>query len=423
MEQPRLLAHQGDPPAHLLEAQLAQVPPSHRDVPAVRIVEAEQQTRDRRLARAARSHDRHALARPDPEAQVDMRGIAGARIGKRHSVEGHPGVGRLGARRAVVHRERRVENGEDTPGGGEPEHSLVKQDAQLPQRSEDLDPEHQDDQQGRQRHRAVAHTPGPEGEGDRGAHRDAGIGDAARERIAAENPHRAPEELVGPLLELSGARAALAEGLERREPLHRIEEVGAEGPVVAIAREAGLTIATVPERGRQQHAERGHQQHERHRQIHEGDEREDEQRCEGGHEELRKILTEVHLELLHALPEGEHHVAGARAREVGRTERRHLSVERLSQMLLHAGGSVMRDHRAAIIERAAQDEGGRRQHDGGGERPERFTGQHATQEPAEKGEPSDAGGDGGEADEDGGGDPTADADGQRPESRVQVHAG
>ena len=179
----------------------------------------------------------------------------------------------------------------------------------------------------------------------------------------------------------------------------------------------------MPERGRQQHAERGHQQHERHRQIHEGDEREDEQRCEGGHEELRKILTEVHLELLHALHEGEHHVAGARAREVGGTERRHLSVERLPQMLLHAGGGVMRDHRAAVVERAAQDQGGRRQPDGGGERPERFTGQHATQEPAEKGEPSDAGGDGGEADEDGGGDSTADADGQRPESRVQVHAG
>jgi len=49
--------------------------------------------------------------------------------------------------------------------------------------------------------------------------------------------------------------------------------------------------------------------------------------------------------------------------------------------------------------------------------------QHAAQEPAEKGEPRDPGGDGGKADEDGEGDPTAHADGQRPESRIQVHAG
>ncbi len=234
---------------------------------------------------------------------------------------------------------------------------------------------------------------------------------------------QAPSARAGPRLELARARAALAERLERRQPLHGVEEVGAEGPVVAIACEAGLTVAAVPEGGRQQHGERGPQQDQRHRQVHEGDEREDEQRREGGHEELRKILPEVHLELLHALHEREHDVAGAGAREVGGAEGGDLRVERLAQMLLHAGGGVMRDHRAGVVERAARGEGDRRQHDGGRERGERLAPQHTPQEPTEKGEPRDPGGDGGKPDEDGEGDPTTDADGQRPESRVQVHAG
>src|SRR2546427_81715 len=317
VEEPRLLAHEGDPGAHLLEAQLTQVAPSHVDSPAVRLGEAEQKPGERGFPGPARSDDRHALARPDAKAQVDVRGAPGARVGERHGFEGHAGVGRIGAGRPVVDQGRCVKNREDPAGRGQPEHPLMEEDAKLAQRPEDFDPEHQDNQQRRQRHRARADAPGSEGEGDRGAHRDAGVGDAARQCIAPENPHRALEQRVGALLELTRARGALAEGLQGRQPLHRIEEVGAEGPVGAIAREARLAVAAVPEGGRQQHAERRHQQHERHGQVHEGDEREDQQRSEGGHEKLGEILTEVHLELLHALHEGEHHVTGAGARGMG----------------------------------------------------------------------------------------------------------
>ena len=88
-------------------------------------------------------------------------------------------------------------------------------------------------------------------------------------------------------LELPCPGAALAERLEGRQPLHRVEEIGAEGGVGAIAGEARLAVAAVPERGRQQHAERGDQQHERDRQVHERDESEDEQRRDRRHEELR----------------------------------------------------------------------------------------------------------------------------------------
>src|SRR5438445_5153509 len=105
----------------------------------------------------------------------------------------------------------------------------MEQDPKLAQRPEDLDAEHQDDQERGHRHGAGADAPGSERQSPRGPHRDDRVGDAARERVASEHPHRAPEELASAQLELAGARPALAKGLERRQTLHRVEEVGAEG--------------------------------------------------------------------------------------------------------------------------------------------------------------------------------------------------
>ena len=222
-------------------------------------------------------------------------------IGKRDGLERHAGVPGLGAGRAVADDGRGVQNREDAAGGGRPEHALVEERAQLAQRPEHFDPQHQDHEQRRQRHRAGGDAPGAEGERQRGADRDPGVGDTARQRVAAEHPHRAREQGVGALAELAGARAALAERLERRQALHGVKEVGAERRVRPAARHAGLPIVAVPERGRQHDDDRRHQQDERDGQIHERDEREDEQRGQRGHEELRQVLTEVHLELLNAL--------------------------------------------------------------------------------------------------------------------------
>jgi hypothetical protein len=228
---------------------------------------------------------------------------------------------------------------------------------------------------------------------------------------------------VRPRLERASARPALAEGLQGRQALHRVEEVGAEGPVGSIASEAGLAVPAVPEGGRQQYGERRHQQHERHRQIHEGDEREDEERREGGHEELGQVLAEVHLELLHAFHEREHDVAGAGPGEVRGTERRHLRIEHLAQSLLHARRRVMRHHRARVVERAPPRERQRRERDGRSEIRQRVADQDAPQEPSQEREPRDPGDDRGEADENGEGDPTAHTRGECPESRLEVHAG
>ncbi len=70
----------------------------------------------------------------------------------------------------------------------------------------------------------------------------------------------------------------------------------------------------MPGGGRDERDQGGGQEHERDRQIDEGDAGEDQERREGGDCELRQVLAEVDLELLDALDHGEDHVAGARLR-------------------------------------------------------------------------------------------------------------
>src|SRR4030095_255210 len=122
-------------------------------------------------------------------------------------------------------------------------------------------------------------------------------------------------------------RAALAEGFERAEPLDGVQQLGAEAAVRAIAREAARGLAAVPYHGRDQREERGRQEDQGNAQIEERDRGEDERRREESHEELREILAEVHLELLHRLDQGQRDVAGATLSDVRGAERDHVAVE------------------------------------------------------------------------------------------------
>src|SRR6185369_6810152 len=92
VKEPGVLADEGDAASHLVEAQLAQIAAADRHPAAVRVVEPEQQPRDRRLARAARPDDRDPLARAHTEAQLDVRRTPGSGIGERDALEGHAGV-------------------------------------------------------------------------------------------------------------------------------------------------------------------------------------------------------------------------------------------------------------------------------------------------------------------------------------------
>ena len=66
VEEVGVLVHHRDAAADLVEGQRAEIVAAERARAALRVVEAQQQAHDRRLARAARSDDAHALARRAP---------------------------------------------------------------------------------------------------------------------------------------------------------------------------------------------------------------------------------------------------------------------------------------------------------------------------------------------------------------------
>ena len=72
------------------------------------------------------------------------------------------------------------------------------------------------------------------------------------------------------------------------------------------------------------------------------------------HEELGQVLAEVHLELLHALDQGERHVAGAPPGDLGGPQRHQVVVEPGAQARLHASRRLVSDHGARVLQPAAQ---------------------------------------------------------------------
>ncbi len=309
----------------------------------------------------------------------------------------------------------------DALGGGEAEHALVEDDAQLAERAEDLDPEHQHHHQRGQLHAPGLHAMSPEPERHRGPERDAHVADAAGQGVGAEQPHGGLEERVPALLEQPGARAALAEGGQRPQPLDRVEELGAVGLVGLRAREAVAAVPAVPEGGEEEGGQRGGQDHPGERQVDRGHDREDQERGQRGDEELRQVLAEVDLELLHALDHREDDVAGAGLGEVGGTERGDLRVERRAQPRLDAGRGVVGDHRAPVLEEPAERDEARHAGHRPGQSSERVAREQAAQHPAEQGEPRGAHEHREEPGQGGARDPQADAAGEGPEPAVDVH--
>jgi hypothetical protein len=298
----------------------------------------------------------------------------------------------------------------------------MQQHAELTQRTEHLDAEHENDEKARQADGTALHAVHTERQRRHRADGDARVRDAAREHVRAEHPHRALEQRPAFLLQQAAARRALPERLEGRQALQRVEELRAVRGVRAVTREARRALATVPDDRRQQREQRGGERDERHRQIDEGDEGEDQHGRQRGHRELRQVLTEVHLELLDPLDHREHDVARPRAAEVRGTEHGDMRVERAAQRRLHERGGVMREHRAPVLERAARDRHRGHERDRQRERRNARPRQHLREQPAEQREPRDAGGDGDQADHDCRRDAPAHAGREAPELSAQVHA-
>ena len=286
---------------------------------------------------------------------------------------------------------------------------------------EDLDPHHQNDQEHRQLHCAVDDAIGTEGQRGGGAQRDAGIGDPARERVGGEHPHRAFEQRPSLVGEQAGAGSAVAEGLERGEPLDRVKELGTEGAVGVAASEA---VALVPTGGNgrcDQREQRKADQHRRHRQVEEGDDREYAERCQGGDAELGQILAEVGFELLDPIDDREHHIAGPLQTEVRGPERDYLVVQQRAEMELHHRRGVVGVHGAGVFQEPTQHHDSRHADERPGELGKGGARKDGTEKPTEERQAAHPGCGRGKAEEHAHADAQPDASGERPETAVEEH--
>jgi hypothetical protein len=172
--------------------------------------------------------------------------LVDARIGETHVLEGDRGrePGRcILATRVVSNQRLRTQDFEYLLRRRLAQHAVVQQHAQLAQRPEHFDAHHQDDQQHFEAHGSFGHPVGAQRQRRGGAHGDAGIGNAARQRVGRQHPHGAAEHFVGALGKQARPRGALPERLERRQTLDRIQELGGES---AVGPAAGPTRGAVP---------------------------------------------------------------------------------------------------------------------------------------------------------------------------------
>ena len=285
-----------------------------------------------------------------------MRGPPAAGIGEMHVLEGERRRQRRRVRSTVGVLDGRpgIEQAEEARRRRAPEHARVQQCPEVAHGPENLDAHHQHDQQHLDSDGALGHPGRADSQRRCRADRDAGIGDPARGRVAGQHPHRAAEEVVGLIGEEAPAGFALAEGLERGQPLNGVQQLGTIGRIGFLARPRRLLIPLVEHCGRDQGKQREAEERARERQVEEGDEGEDAEGGDRGDEELRQVLAEVGLQLLDAVDHAEQHVARALPAELAGAERRDMVVEARANLELHQGCGVMRHHGAPVFEHAAR---------------------------------------------------------------------
>ena len=189
---------------------------------------------------------------------------------------------------------------------------------------------------------------------------------------------------MGLLRQQPRARLALTEGLQRRQTLNRIQELGREGAVGARTRQ-GISLVPALERGRgDQGEQRGAEEDGGHRHVEPGDEGEDQDRADRRDEQLRQIFAEVDLQLLDAVDQRDQDVAGAGQTEMRRAQRHDLVVQRGAQIELNRRRRAVRDHDPGVLQAAAgqNDQGGDRAQ--GEDIRERHAGEDQAQQPAEQ---------------------------------------
>ena len=419
-----VLVHHRDVAVDVVRPERSQVVSADPNRALVGVVEAKEQPHDGGLPRPALPHEPDPLPRLDPEREPAVRGAASAGVGERHVVELHHRRERaveLDRRRRRLHLRVRVQHREDVVRGGAAHHAVVQQRAEIALGAEHLDAHHQDDEQHVEAHLAVHHPPGPEREHRGAPHRDAGVGEAPGERVGREHPHRAPEDLVRALGQQPAALGALPERLQRRETLHRVQELRRE-PRYAFDRRmllfasqrwntaganrvniANANIRAATGKSRNASSTRTTMG------VMQGD------------QELRQVLAEVGLELLDPVDHGDHDRAGALQPEVGGAERRHPGVEPLAQLELHHRRGTVGDHGAGVLQPAAEHHHRRHQRERHHELRERVPGEDPREQPPEQGEPPDPDQRREHPHRHRGGDPQSHAVRELPEAGVEEH--
>ena len=358
LEDVRVLGHDRELPAERVQRQVPDVVSAQRDAARLWVVEAQQQPDERRLAGAARAdHPKH-LARVQGEADVLQRGPAPALVGEVDALEPHLGrdlaVGRVGGLLRVSDLHRGVQQREYALRGRHRRHALVIERDKLPQRPEHLPAQHQDDQQRLELHQPVVDAyPAPH-QRDRRARRDAQDRGRPGQAVGGEHLHRRPEQRPRAHRQKLAAALRLTEGLQRRQPLHAVQEVG---PKVAVRLAPGLVPAAVQllDHGRQeQRHQREHDEHQPDADVEHRHEHEDQHRSRGRDDELRQILPEKDLQALHAVHDGRQHVAGAPLVEVARPQRQRVLVQPPAQKYLGLRRRPVAHGVPDVLERAAQ---------------------------------------------------------------------
>ena len=143
-----------------------------------------------------------------------------------------------GCRRAaggVDHVRLVVQEGEHAHGRGHRQQALVVELVQLAQGAEDLDAQEEHDHQGGDAQLALADPHRAPAQDDGGAEGHAQGGHAPGGDVHRQHLHRGPVEAAGLLRQQVAPPPALAEDLERGQPLDGVHELGGEDGVGAAA--------------------------------------------------------------------------------------------------------------------------------------------------------------------------------------------
>ena len=218
------------------------------------------------------------------------------------------------------------------------------------------------------------------------------------------------------------SRAALAEGLERRQPLHGVQKLGAVGRIGRLPRLRRPHVPMVEGHGCHQGEQGEAEEDPGEWQVEEGGEGEDAEGRDRGDEELRQVLAEVGLQLLDAVDHAEQHFARALAAELAGAQGRDLVEEPRTDLVLHEGGGVVRRHGAPVLEHAARQHGGGHGDDGQDQVAEALALKDPPQQPAEQREPRDPDRRREQAEHNRARDAQPQALGELPQPGVEIHA-